>query len=341
MGNLNSNYNHFSSLGRAQLAGSRTLAALPQDSQKALEDAKETTTKLLVTGVAGEGAQDAGNALLNVEKVSRLSQGDVNLINVKAAVDLGAKLTQGTVQEALGQVATPLTAVVSVEAFGRNLDATTKNPNAENVKLLVKTTQGATTAFAQLSSLLVNYGDSAVSLLAENSGTISSLMAKGLSGPAAGTVRTGLQTGSKVLGRISTGLNLGVAALDVVIAAKDIKRFWDDPNGRSFTKMSLGLVAAGASVLAASRLPGLSTKASMVAALADVGKVGVDVNWSGVYAGAKTGVTSFAADRYQAFRQEVIVSYLPQGALVSTPPATSATLPLIRSGVIGQKLKAA
>lgn len=349
MGNINTQYTHFSSLGRDQLAGPRSTAVLPQDTQKALNDARNTTTRILATGVAGEGAQEATSILANADKISRLSQGDINAVNLKAAVDVGAKFTQGEVQELLGTVATPLSAVVSVESLGRTIDTTLKDPNADNVKVLVKTTQSATTAFSQLSSLIVNYGDDAINVLANNSSTISSLMAKGLSSQTAGVVRTGLETSGKVLGRISTGLNIGVAALDVVIAGRDIKNFWEDPTGKSFTKMGLGLVAAGASILAAAKLPGLSTKASMVAALADIGKVGVDVNWGGVYQGAKTGVTSFASDKYQAFKSEVISSRLPVGATVAPVSATvapvggpeSPVLPLLRSGVIGASLKAA
>lgn len=341
MGNLGIQYNHFSSIGRDSLAASPN-ANLPTGNRQALNDARNTTVKILATGVAGSGAKDATSILQNADKLTLLSQGEINVANLKAAVDVGAKFTEGEAQELLGQVATPLGAVISVESLGKTIDATVKNPNADNVKNLVKTTQGATKAFSQLSTLIVNYGDDAVNLLANNSSTISSLMAKGLSGQTAGAVKTGLQTSGKVLGRISTGLNVGVAALDVVIAGRDIKNFWEDPNGKSLTKMGLGVVAAGASILAACRLPGLSTKASMVAALADVGKVSVDVNWGGVYSGAKAEVTSFATNKYEAFKSEVFASRLPVGATVSPSvvASNSATLPLLKAGVIGMALKA-
>lgn len=341
MGNLSVNYNHFSSIGRNELAGSRPEQTLSGDSRQALDEARTTTEKLLATGVVGSEAKDATAAFQNLQKVSRLTEGDVNLVNIKAAVDLGKLATQGEIQEAFGNAATPLGAVISVGTLGTKIHDAKEDPNAQNVKALITTTRDASVAFSQLGKLLVANSDKVAELTTRFGGDIGLTVARGLGSKPAAVVKAGLEGSSKMLGRVSTGLSYGVAALDLVIAGQDIKNFWDNPNTKSFAKMSLGLVAAGASVLAATRLPGLSTKATVVAALADVGKIGVDVNWVGVYDGTKTQVGNFVSDRVYDFKQEVLVSRLPQGAVVSNVSANSAALPLLKNGVIGQSLKAA
>ncbi|PKL77104.1 MAG: hypothetical protein CVV27_06850 [Candidatus Melainabacteria bacterium HGW-Melainabacteria-1] len=344
MGNLTNNYTHFSQLGRNRLVGSAsTLPRLPETSQKAIDDLRATTQKVLVTGAAGDAAKDAGLTVLNLEKVGRLTEGDINAVNLKAAVDLGSKLPIDQFQGVLSQVSAPITAVASVELMQSRIESTISDPSALNVKLLVATSRDASRAFSVLGTFLVKNADKVAATAADSSSTIGGLISKGLGTGAAGAVKTGVQSGSRVLGHLSTGLSVGVAALDVVLAGQDIKRYWDDPSGKNLAKMGLGLVAASASVLAASRIPGISTKATMVAALADVGKFGVDVDWGGVYTGGKDAVTVYTQDRYQAFKQEVMVSRLPQGALVASPTASTPVNPGLQTypglGVIGASLR--
>jgi hypothetical protein len=121
--------------------------------------------------------------------------------------------------------------------------------------------------------------------------------------PATGLVRTGLHTTSQTLGKVSQGLTVGVAAMDVWIGVQDVHDFMTDPSMKNFLRAGLGTLAAGASMASVAKLPVLGVSASLVATLADVGKVGLDVNWGVLYQGA--------AERY---KQEVLASRLPQGA---------------------------
>ena len=91
MGNLTTNYNHFSNIGRGQLAGVKPGQQLTEEERQALVDVRTTTQKLFSTGIAGDDAKDATATLGNIEKVSSLSQGDINAVNLKAAADLGYK----------------------------------------------------------------------------------------------------------------------------------------------------------------------------------------------------------------------------------------------------------
>lgn len=321
MGNLllsPTSYSTFSQLGRNQLAGTRTGPALSTENAQALADAGNATRRILASGVAGDVAQDATSALGNIEKVSRLADGDVNAVNLKAAVDLGAKLTQGEFQEALGRVAAPLSAVVSVEALGSRIEATKKDPTVQNVKSLVSTTRDATTAFSVLGKLVVENSGSVATFASRISGDLGQAVARGLGSSAAGSVKAGISGGSRVLGQIGAGLSIGVAAMDVVIAGTDIRNYWNDPSGKNLARMGFGVVAAGASVLAATRIPGLSTPAAIVAALADVSKFGVDVNWKGVYDGTKVRVGTLVSDQASSFKQDILSSRLPKGAIVNS-----------------------
>ncbi|MBT9544218.1 MAG: hypothetical protein IV090_02380 [Candidatus Sericytochromatia bacterium] len=288
MGNITNNYSELTQLHRsgALFQPVKNLQALPEDNLKALNEAKAATQKVLSSGVAGSDAQDALGTVAKIEQISRLSKGDVNAANLKAAVDLGEQLTRGQVQQVLGNVSAPLGAVVSVQSFGSNLDKSLDNPNPENLKGLINSTKGATTSVGTLSKLL-----------AEHVGQ-------------AGTVLT---RGSQALSHVGSVLNIGVAAMDVAIAGKDIHNFWVDPNLKSFTKMGLGLVAASASVIVAAKVPGLGTQAVVVAALADAGKMGVDVNWKAVYNGVSTTVTTTAQSQMQQYKREVLESRLPAG----------------------------
>lgn len=310
MGNIQG-YNHFSQLSQQQLLGTAQRVSVSPDSQKALADAKSTTQKLLATGAVGEAAKQVNGTVLNVEKVSKLASGDVNAVNLKAAVDLGEIVTRGQVQEVLGTVAAPLGAVAAVELMTGRVDATIKDPTADNVKLLLKTSEGAAKSFSTLSKLLVENSGTVVSLAGKVSDDLGRLVGKAVGSSAGTVVKTGLTTSQRVLGGLGSALNVGIAGLDIYIAGTDIKRFWDDPNAKNFTKMGLGLVAATGSVIAASKIPGLSGKAALVAALADVGKVGVDVDWGGVYDGVKTKTVEFAADQSSKFKQDILVSQVP------------------------------
>lgn len=339
MGNISVGYNHFSNIGRAQLAGSQSRTTLTEAERKAMIDAQNTARKVLGSGVAGSQAQDANATLGNIEKVSNLVEGDVNAVNLKAAVDLGQQFAQGEVQQALGRVAAPLGAVVSVEALGSKIEAVKKDPNAQNIKGVIATTRDASTAFSVIGTMLVEHSDTVVEVAGRLSDDVAKVMARGLGSSAATTVKAGITGGSKVLGRVATGLSVGVAALDVVIAGSDIKTYWNNPNTKTFAKMGLGIVAAGASVLAATHIPGLSTPATIVAALADVGKASVDVDWGHVVTGAKTSVTGFVSNQVYNMKQEILVSRLPAGAPVSV---ASSQTPIhdLRNGVIGLALKA-
>ncbi|MGV3524821.1 MAG: hypothetical protein ACO1RX_11370 [Candidatus Sericytochromatia bacterium] len=326
------NYTAFSRIGRENIvAPLLNTSQLDADAQTALADAQNTTRRVLSTGIVGDGAKDATAVIGQLEKVSSLSQGDINAVNIKAAMDLGQKFTQGQVQQLLGTVATPIGAVISVEQLQTNIDKAFQDPSAQNVKTLVTVTRDAGMTFSKLTELAINYGDDALALAGRYGGGVGELLTKGMGTKAAGAVKTGLSQGGQLLGRVSKGLNIGIAAMDIWIAGNDIKNFWNDPSGKNLAKMSLGVVAAGASVL--STVPGIGTKAAMVATLADVGKMGVDVNWAGVYEGTKTQVSTFAQVQANNLKRDLVASRLPQGAMVAAPTAT-------QSMTIGQSFMA-
>lgn len=325
MGNIQTQFSQIGQLTQQQLAPTQSVRRLDPESEKALKDAQATTRKVLATGVAGENFQNINSTVVNVEKVSRLANGDVNAVNIKAAIDLGETVTRGQVQQVLGNVAAPIGAFVSYELMTDRIDHTIKDPNADNFKLLLKTGEGATKSFSALSKLVLEHSDKVVSFAGSYSDNLGRLLAKGTQSSAAGLVKTGLTGSQRVLGHVGTALNVGVAGLDIYIAGKDIKNFWDDPSGKNMARMGLGIVAATGSVLAASKIPGLSGKAAVVAALADVSKVGLDVNWTGVYNGTKETVVDYTQETVAAYKKEILVSRLPQLANTSVK-ATPAAL---------------
>lgn len=330
MSNLSTQYNHFTRLSQAapaapQLQAIETLQAQnpgsinsetttsattkPGHNPKSdaeLKKVKSGTQKVLSSGIAGESGQAINSTVLNVEKVARLADGDVNAVNIKAAVDLGEQVTRGKIQEALGSVATPLGAVVSAELMADRINTTVKDPNADNVKLLLKTGEGAARNFSNLSKFLVSNSDKLVSFTGKYSDDIAGLLAKGLGSKTAGAVKTGLTGSQRVLGHVGTALGVGVAGLDVYIAGRDIKTYWEDPTGKNMGKMGIGVVTAAASVLAAAKIPGVSGKAAIVATLGDVAKLSVDVDWSSVYEGAKEKTSEVVSSQYSKLKEEVV-----------------------------------
>lgn len=322
MSNLSTQYNHFTRLSQApaapQLHAIETLqpqqdgshdVTTTSDKKKETEEIKKVksgTHKALSSGIAGEGGKAINNTVLNVEKVARLADGDVNAINIKAAVDLGEQVTRGKIQEALGTVATPLGAVVSAELMATRINETVKDPNADNVKLLLKTGEGAARNFSQLSKFLVSNSDKLVSVVGKYSDNAANLLAKGLGSSTVGVVKTSLTGTQRVLGHVGTALNVGVAGLDLYIAGKDIKTYWEDPSGKNLGKMGIGVVTAAASVLAASKIPGVSSKAAIVATLGDVAKLSMDVDWISVYHGAKEKTTEVVGEQYSKLKDEVV-----------------------------------
>jgi hypothetical protein len=326
MSNLSTQYNHFTRLSQAtpvapQLHAIESLQTqntngsptettpTPTSAQKKeeeLEKVKSSTQKVLGSGLAGEGAKGVNSTVLNVEKVARLADGDVNAINIKAAIDLGEQVTRGRIQEALGTVATPLGAVVSAELMADRINTTVKDPNADNMKLLLKTGEGAARSFSGLSKFLVSNSDRLVSFAGKYSDNVGSLLAKGLGSKTAGVVKTGLTGSQRVLGHVGTALEVGVAGLDLYIAGRDIKTYWEDPTGKNMGKMGIGVVTAAASVLAAAKIPGISSKAAIVATLGDVAKISVDVDWATVYEGAKEKTTEMVSTQYSKLKEEVV-----------------------------------
>ncbi len=329
MSNLSTQYNHFTRLSQAAPAAPQLQAIENLQSQNAgasadsspktspgtakhaqkdaeLGKVKSGTQKVLGSGVAGEGAKGINSTVLNVEKVARLADGDVNAINIKAAVDLGEQVTRGRIQEALGSVATPLGAVVSAELMADRINTTVKDPNADNVKLLLKTGEGAARNFSNLSKFLVSNSDKLVSFTGKYSDDVARLLAKGLGSNAAGAVKSGLNGSQRVLGHVGTALGVGVAGLDLYIAGRDIKTYWEDPTGKNMGKMGIGVVTAAASVLAAAKIPGVSSKAAIVATLGDVAKISVDVDWATVYEGAKEKTADIVTTQYSKLKEEVV-----------------------------------
>lgn len=260
--------------------------SLAETDRQALEAAQATARKVLSTGVAGDKAQQATATVAKLEQLSQLSQGDVNAVTLKAAVDLGEQFTRGEVQQVLSTFSAPLGTIVSVENLSTSIDKTLEKPNPQNLKTLMNSTVGATTSVGQLSQLIAKHTGEAGRLLAR---------------------------GSQSLGQLNSVLSVGVAAMDVAIAGQDIQRFWQDPNLKSFSKMGLGLVAASASVLSAAKVPGLGTKALVVAALADAGKMAVDVDWGAVYQGVTGTVSAVAQSQAVRLKQDLLESRLPAG----------------------------
>ena len=263
---------------------------------KALNQVKGSTQRVLGTGVAGEQAREASSTLINIERISRLSEGDINAVNLKAAVDLGQRVVaDGEMQELLGRIGTPLAALASAEGFSNSLERTLNSPTPHNMKSLLGSTRGVTSSASQISLML-----------AEHAGE-------------AGTI---LVRGSQTLNKISPVVNTGIAVMDVAIAGSDIKTFWEDSSAKNGAKMTLGLVAAGASVLNVAKLPIFGINAAIVAVVADVAKLGLDINWGKVGRGAQDLVHSKA----------VAASQKMQAGLSRPQPSLSGT-PV--SGVIG------
>ncbi|PIQ28836.1 hypothetical protein COW36_09710 [bacterium (Candidatus Blackallbacteria) CG17_big_fil_post_rev_8_21_14_2_50_48_46] len=286
MGNIATNYTELTRLHRSGELLKPTVSEkkLSETDLKALQEAKATTTKVLSSGIAGDDAKSATSTVAKIEQISRLSQGDVNAVNLKAAVDIGEQLTRGQVQQVLGNVSAPLGAIASVETFSNSLDQSLKNPNPQNLKTLMNSTKGATSSVGQISKLLVEHTGEAGRLLAR---------------------------GSQTLGKVSSVLNVGIAAMDLAIAGQDIHHFWQDPNLKSFTKMGLGMVAASASVISAAKVPGIGGKAMLVAALADAGKMSLDVDWGTVTKSVGTAVVDFSTQQAQKMKQDLLESRLP------------------------------
>lgn len=259
-------------------------SSLENSERVALEAVQATARKVLSTGIAGDEAKQATATLSRLEQVSRLSQGDMNAVTLKAAIDLGMQFSQGQVQQVLGTMSTPLGAVVSVQNLTTSLDKTLEQPSPQHVKALIHATAGATASMGQLSKLL-----------SEHAGQVGRLLARG----------------SQTLGKVNSAFSVGFAAMDVAIAGQDVVRFWRDPHLKSFAKMGLGLVAASASVLSAVKLPSLGGKAVMIAALADAGKMAFDVDWGSAYQGMRTSVTALTQDQAARFKQELLQSRLP------------------------------
>jgi hypothetical protein len=289
MGNIITTYSELTRLHRSGglLTVNSVKPSLSAEEQKALDEAKSTTRKVLSSGIAGEDAQSATGTVAKIEQISRLSQGDVNATNLKAAVDIGEQLTRGEVQQLLGSVSAPLGAVASVESLSNSIDKTLENPNPQNLKALFSSSVGATTSVGQLGQLVARHTGEAGLLIGRS---------------------------TQALGKVSSVLTVGVAAMDLAIAGQDVKRFWDAPDAKNFAKMGLGMVAAGASVMAAAKIPGVGTKALVVATLADAGKMSLDVNWEKVYQGGRVAATAMAREQATRLKQEVLSSRLPAGA---------------------------
>jgi hypothetical protein len=289
MGNITNNYSELTNLHKsgALFQPVKNIKPLSAEEQKALNQARSTTQSVLSSGIAGGEAKDAVSTVLKIEQISKLSQGDVNAANLKAAVDLGEQLTRGRIQEALGNVSAPLGAVASVQSLSTNLNKSFEDPSPQNLKGVLSSTRGATSSVGKLSKIM-----------AEHAGQAGSILARG----------------GQTLGRVSSVLNVGIATMDVAIAGQDIYKFWQDPNLKSFAKMGLGVVAASASVIAAAKIPGMGTQAIVVATLADAGKVGLDVDWQSVYNGVSTTVVSTAETHIQQYKSELLASRLPLGA---------------------------
>lgn len=330
MSNLSTQYNHFTRLSQPTPAAPQlhaienlqeqnpgstdsALATSPSSqpghnskSDAELKKVKSGTQKVLDSGLAGEGGKAINSTVNNVQKVARLADGDINAVNIKAAVDLGEQVTRGRIQEALGTVATPLGAVISAELMAERINTTVKDPNADNVKLLLKTGEGAARNFSNLSKFLISNSDKLVSFTGKYSDDLAGFLAKGLGSKAAGAVKVSLTGSQRVLGHVGTALGVGVAGLDLYIAGRDVKIYWDDPTGKNMGKMGIGIVTAAASVLAAAKIPGVSSKAAVVATLGDVAKLSVDVDWVSVYQGAKEKTTNVVNGQYSKLKEEVV-----------------------------------
>lgn len=249
------------------------------DGIKALNQVKGSTQRVLGTGIAGEQVKEATSTLANIERISRLSEGDINAVNLKAAVDLGQQVVgDGQMQQLLGRIGTPLAALASAEGFSNSLERTLDNPTPHNMKSLLGSTRGITSSATQISLML-----------AEHTGSAGSILVRG----------------SQTLNKISPVVNTGIAVMDVAIAGSDIKTFWEDSSLKNGAKMTLGLVAAGASVLHLAKLPVFGVNAAIVAVVADVAKLGLDIDWAKVGKGAQGIVHSKAVEASQAMQAQI------------------------------------
>jgi len=286
MGNISPAYGHFTQLQQQGTLSSRSGVPIEIKAEevKALNQVKNSTRQVLATGVAGSDAQQLNTTLIQIEQISRLSEGDVNAVNLRAVVDLGSRVTQGDLQQFLGTVGTPLAALASVEGFSNTFERSLADPSARNLKSLLGSTRNVSTSVGQLSLVLAEHAGSAGSLLAR---------------------------GGQALGRIRPVVNVGIAGMDIVLAGKDIQSFWQDPSGKNLAKMGLGLVAASASVLNAAQIPVLGNKAAMVAVLADVAKIGLDVNWGAVATGVHSSAQSLAQREGQRLKEHALGAHKP------------------------------
>lgn len=298
MGQITPAYAQFTQLRQSGSLWHAPARPLKEHERDALNKVKSGTHSILGTGLVGADAQEINRTLLQLEKLDQLSQGKISAINLKAALDLGQQLSQGPVHEVLQDVGTPLTAAISLQALGSSLDRTLKDPTPDNMKGLMTTTRGATATVGQLSqalaSVAANHGFEAGSLLAR---------------------------GSQVIGQVTPALNIGIATLDLVLAGRDIQAYWQRPSEKNAARMGLGVVAAGASVLRAG-MPALGTTATIVATLADVGKLSLDLDWNAVLSGGQAALGNLTASGQKKLQTELGL----QAHLPTTHPVSLADL---------------
>lgn len=225
--------------------------------EKALNQIKSGTQRLLGSGIVGDDLQRVSRHSQMLERSLKLGRGEIKAANIKAALDLGQELVADeAIREGLGQIESPFTAVISVQGLQRSIQDVGENPNPHNLKRLMSSTRGVATSVGEISALVIEHAP-------ELGGEVAKVFARG---------------SSQFMGRIGPALNLGIATMDVALAGQDIYDFWRRPNLKNLAHMSLGTIAASASVLKVA-VPALQTPATVVATLADLGKLGLDLDW--------------------------------------------------------------
>lgn len=97
------------------------------------------------------------------------------------------------------------------------------------------------------------------------------------------------------LGRATPGTNVGMAAVDLIMALKDLKAANKNPNPKTVANAALGVVIAVGSLAAASNIPGLSQIGATVASVTELVKKGVNLDIGKLWEGTTSVISDIGS----------------------------------------------
>lgn len=107
------------------------------------------------------------------------------------------------------------------------------------------------------------------------------------------------------IGRATPGTNVGMAALDLILAIKDLKAAKKNTNPTTVANAALGVVIAVGSLAAASNIPGISQIGATIASVSELVKKGINLDVGKLW----EGTTSVVSDIGSAVAQGVCKSF--------------------------------